>query len=324
MNNIKSVGKQRMNWIDWMKVIGMFLIVYGHAFPKRWSLYIYAFSVPLFFVISGFLTKREVDTMVFWKKIFFNLFLPLMIISAVSFLFYDSRLTGDYGIYSITKFIWGVLIGAHECLMECWFIYTLILLKIFYQFTPPYCEKMLTVILLLLFTVGAVSLSYNKCFLGNSFANALISYHFFVIGLSLKKYRFQLNEFCNVYVEVVLFVFALMLIYFCPRFNGSTWVYINDYGRYFTLYMLGGFAGTVFVYILSKWLNKVKLRVVSVISQGSILILGFHYNLIGIIDRHINNVFFTSVIIMLLFVPFIVLCEKYFPYILGVYRIKRK
>lgn len=133
-----------------------------------------------------------------------------------------------------------------------------------------------------------------------------------------------MDEFCNVYVEVVLFVFALILIYFCSRFNGNTWVYINDYGRYFTLYILGGFAGTVFVYIISKWINKVKLRVVHVISQGTILILGFHFNLIGVIDRHLDNGFLTSVIIMLLFVPVIILCEKYFPYILGVYRMKGK
>ena len=137
MDGVINADKARMNWIDWMKVIGMFLIVYGHTFPQRWSLYIYSFSVPLFFVISGFLTRRELSLRVFWKKIFFNLLLPLLIISVVSFGFYDSRLTGDYGINSIAKFIWGVLIGAHESLMECWFIYTIILLKILYQFTPP-------------------------------------------------------------------------------------------------------------------------------------------------------------------------------------------
>ena len=189
---------------------------------------------------------------------------------------------------------------------------------------PPYCEKMLTVVLLLLFTVGAIFLSYNECFLGNSFANALISYHFFVIGLGLKKYRLQLDEFCNVYVEIVIFVIALLLIYFCPRFNGNTWVYINDYGKSFTLYMLGGFAGTVFVYIISKWLNKVNLYLVRVISLGTILILGFHYNLIEFINRYLDNGFLTSVVIMLLFVPVIILCERYFPYILGVYRVKIK
>ena len=46
----------RLNWLDWMKVIGMYLIVYGH-FSSYGHKFIYTFSVPLFFMISGFLFK---------------------------------------------------------------------------------------------------------------------------------------------------------------------------------------------------------------------------------------------------------------------------
>ena len=50
--------KQRMNWVDWMKALGMYLIVAGHFFSVG-DKYLYIFSVPVFFVISGFLNKRE-------------------------------------------------------------------------------------------------------------------------------------------------------------------------------------------------------------------------------------------------------------------------
>ena len=41
-----------------MKTIGIYLIVLGHMFPKPGTIFIYSFSVPLFFFISGFLFSR--------------------------------------------------------------------------------------------------------------------------------------------------------------------------------------------------------------------------------------------------------------------------
>lgn len=49
------MGKVRYYWVDWMKVLGMFLIVWGHFFPKSFCDAIYSFNVPLFFCISGYL-----------------------------------------------------------------------------------------------------------------------------------------------------------------------------------------------------------------------------------------------------------------------------
>lgn len=46
--------KERKNWIDWMKAVGMLTIVWGHCFPEGGvSEFLYAFNVPLFFIISG-------------------------------------------------------------------------------------------------------------------------------------------------------------------------------------------------------------------------------------------------------------------------------
>lgn len=52
-------AKERKNWIDWMKVLGMFFIVWGHSWPESMCPFIYAFNVPVFFLISGYLSKRE-------------------------------------------------------------------------------------------------------------------------------------------------------------------------------------------------------------------------------------------------------------------------
>ncbi|HON53348.1 MAG TPA: acyltransferase family protein [Bacteroidales bacterium] len=51
---------QRINWIDYAKVIGIYLVVLGHLpIPEQGSVYIYSFHMPLFFFISGFLSKTN-------------------------------------------------------------------------------------------------------------------------------------------------------------------------------------------------------------------------------------------------------------------------
>lgn len=58
---------RRVNYIDWMKALGMFFIIWGHLNPEYIKDCIYTFSVPSFFVISGFLFKPS-DWQTFCKK----------------------------------------------------------------------------------------------------------------------------------------------------------------------------------------------------------------------------------------------------------------
>ena len=76
--------KQRILWIDWMKVLGMLAIVYGH-FKSSYYEFAYVFSVPLFFAISGFLSKIELSNHTFLKKVFWNLIIPMLGISIINY-----------------------------------------------------------------------------------------------------------------------------------------------------------------------------------------------------------------------------------------------
>lgn len=64
MDNLVQPIKQRQGWIDWMKVLGMLFIVWGHSSPKICSDFIYTFSVPLFFIMAGYLSRCKVDNLV--------------------------------------------------------------------------------------------------------------------------------------------------------------------------------------------------------------------------------------------------------------------
>ena len=77
--------------IDFVKGIGMFLVIYGHIhtgdnFTNNW---VYSFHMPLFFIISGmFIKERKKDEnlLVFIKKEEKKLLYPYVIFSLISLL----------------------------------------------------------------------------------------------------------------------------------------------------------------------------------------------------------------------------------------------
>ena len=103
---------KRLIWVDWMKVIGIYLIVVGHFFPPG-ETFIYVFSVPVFFLISGILCKKERTVRSFWSKLWHNLMLPcylfctLNVIAYIGFTFIDHR----YGLDRVLTYSKSIVCG---------------------------------------------------------------------------------------------------------------------------------------------------------------------------------------------------------------------
>ena len=55
-----SKTKERIDWIDYAKALGVFLVIMGHTY-KGYSFigWIYSFHMPLFFFLSGTTLKIE-------------------------------------------------------------------------------------------------------------------------------------------------------------------------------------------------------------------------------------------------------------------------
>lgn len=84
----------RHAWIDWAKVIAIYLVILGHFIHKNnfenefvvnW---IYSFHMPFFFFISGYLFRiKETCFFDFVKRIFRSLILPYIGLNLISNLF---------------------------------------------------------------------------------------------------------------------------------------------------------------------------------------------------------------------------------------------
>ena len=322
-----------------MKAIGITLIVFGH-FGSRYSNYAYVFSVPLFFLISGFLSKREENHTVFWKKIWHNLIVPMLIICTINYLYVCARhyISPIEGFFPDTPpiFIAKLLLGVHKSVETLWFVYTLIILKIILQYLPkPWQHCVLfAVCLATAYCINEYQLSllgkplyYTPC----AITSVFVSYPFYMIGYWLRDLREAFNKYHTQSVSAyVILIACALIVFYCGHNHSVVKLYICRYGDSILLFLLGGMAGSACVYIISKFLVRVKYAKVqnfgSVVSQGTILILGFHMPLVDFfrnfeLTSDIQAAAF-SILIVLLFVPIIMLFKKYAPIVMGKYRAK--
>ena len=72
----------RFVWLDWMKVLAILSIIWGHFFSAGYE-YLYVFSVQTFCVISGFLYKKSADWKICLRKCFWQLFVQTVLLSTI-------------------------------------------------------------------------------------------------------------------------------------------------------------------------------------------------------------------------------------------------
>lgn len=79
-----NLQNNRLQYVDWAKTIGIFLVIWGHTYPIAYyglspiRLWIYAFHMPLFFFISGLL-HRHVGIRAQLRKCLRGLIIPSLI-----------------------------------------------------------------------------------------------------------------------------------------------------------------------------------------------------------------------------------------------------
>lgn len=83
--------KERVAWVDWAKALCIFFVVIGHVGPSFLNPYVYAFHVPCFFVISGYLYKKS-----HWLQTLLSFSIPIVAFSIINF-FLNYFLFGSFG-----------------------------------------------------------------------------------------------------------------------------------------------------------------------------------------------------------------------------------
>ena len=315
-NRVRVGTKGRLPWIDWMKTIGMVFIVYGHMFSLG-EQFVYAFNVPLFFVISGFLSKINPNNNDFWQALWTRLVFPMIIISTINNVLQiaidlaQNQFNGQSLLFPL-----GILIGDQSCLKACWFIYSLLVIRILNQYVNL---KYQAIICAIGMVVAICVRKYCAFVPHNAILSSLLAYPFFLIGRLFKEYGLPERR-----VSVCFSVFAVValsiLLVVDVSYNGDVRVYKFDYGHSLLLYLIGGTIGSIIVYLCCHCLNA--WEGAEVISKGSIVLLGFHQWFVSawlaLVPTYRSLLdLCVAVIIVLVFIPII----RFSPPILLGYRV---
>ena len=321
--------KKRENWIDWAKTIGMFTIIWGHCFPDKVSGFIYAFNVPLFFIISGYLCHKESSFNLFCNKIIHNLIIPYFVLGFIKI----APIVVEH--LSDGLWMWPVLAlfgGFHQLndIPGCgnlWFVYSLIIIKLLYQ-----CFPRRKLFLSVISFTGAMI--YNIIGLEWSWAvtDILLAIPFFMIGNYMATISIFSEIASKVQVHAVrcLFIVGILIVLtgLIGYYNGDAYMYQCHYGKTIILFVLGAVFGCSMIFIVSWMLNGVSSRIISISSIGTIVTLAFHVRILHLPINWISkqgfdvvtqniSLFVCSILVLVAFVPVILFVKRFFPIVLG-------
>lgn len=321
----------RIVWIDWMKVISMYCIILGHFFPAFINDFLYAFNVPVFFVISGYLSKREAINYCYIKRICKSLLLPYittcLIYISIGIAVKMYKTGGVIPLIYVTNRLFACIIGLQDMGLGCgamWFVLTLFLIKLFFSKVNGVAGALLSVTFLVL------AIYVSKLNISWSVTNVLLAYPFFYIGQMSRSHAIEklVTEFCNCNMQIKTVVFAttMILTYIISSYNGPVYMFMCGYGASIFLFMMAAIFGTIGVFSLSMTINLYNPKSLMIMSVGTIVMLEFQQYPIQFITpllencSEINYMFSSiliSAIIMIVFYPIINLIKKICPILIG-------
>ena len=296
--------KERINWIDWAKAFCMTVVVFCHSPQQEDTFYLqYLASVILstFFFVSGYLKKKNLSVKESANKYGYALIIPYFIYNAIYYPYWLAKFYIENG--GITwndalKPVIGTLLGQLNSSYSCelngvtWFLIALFIMHVLTDVLNR--NKHGKSIMLILSIVTMILYGANKYYHYAPY----ITYHglirclcFFFMGNLFRQRDYLKSLNFKKDLRIGIFALLLSLILFYWHINE------NRFAFHIILYYVVNVVSVYAFIYLSKALNRIKCRIITPISIGTMLIFGLHRIMIGIIDFGIEKFFHQTNII---------------------------
>lgn len=282
-----------IEWIDTAKGLGIILVILEHTHALFRS-YIYSFHMPLFFLLSGFLSRSEnVKPLDFLKKKCRALLIPYLFFAFISLLlnafvmnveaelpvFFQEVLTAPRSGLSINPTLW---------FLPCLFAIELI----FYAVKKVVHHPLLTVLVAVGLSIFGYKRMNSGLTLPFSLYDALYYLVFYVIGNCVNRVNMEgkairsINFVCC-FLTLILFVTPSMYSFIDQWAAGE--IYLR-YG-YSVVIALIGIAGTIFLSTVLKNVDLLKFwgRNSLIIFATHIFVLNGCYYLLSSLGLMVNQ-----------------------------------
>ena len=295
---------KRCYHLDLAKVITTFLVIFGHLYSSDSNvrLYISAYHMPLFFIVSGVFHKftGKINLIYYCKTLLwpFIVFIGLSMLSGL--LFFKGRFSN-----LCQHFFVDLLTGKFNDIL--WFLLALFWCKVMFDCVCIYRNFWLPIIIIWMVLLF-VPVFFLKSRLPLAIAQGLMAFPFYSAGFWGKNYLLQRKTSLK---WGLLFVFCLLLTVLITRLQGRVSMLgvkfgsigINVFGNQYmafprwtrgllqivnvVLFYLNGFIGSLMVLSFSL-LPFPETKVVTSLSKSLITVVGTQYLFINPIAKAIG------------------------------------
>jgi fucose 4-O-acetylase-like acetyltransferase len=296
----------RILWIDFAKVIGIWLVYLGHSkVPSFTRQYIYAFHMPLFFFISGYLEKKKnigktlihgikmlIIPYVLLYMLIYLTWLPSRIVFHGEMLEEKKRLielffypmAGIINAFGLDKTEWTVVFGAS------WFLITLFYIKIVHAVIRRIIKEKLIIYLLCNVPMVILLVILKNKGIGTilRITNVFMAFPFFSLGYYIKEMKPFANHLRKIendnFLKVMLAIMIFLTIGFMSWYNGYGAINPVNYGKNILVYYVTALLGIALIIILSTY-YKQNNEIIKILSNGTLFIMAFELPFMGIVLR---------------------------------------
>lgn len=273
MDKSLTINKNRIEWIDIAKGIGIILVILGHLSQHGQTvrILIYSFHMPLFFFVSGYLYKEKN------LKLQINHGIKKLIIPAYCFVVFDMLLSVVKAMITNTSIdykdiIKGFLIlGGTLKNSPIWFLLVLFICNCLQSLVKNNKYSQYIVLLVCLFA----SIPQYYCGFGMCWYIAFFACMFFYeVGYLFKGVKYDINR-----VRLILLFVGMIIVWIAlTMINGEVDIVWVTYGKSFLLLVVTSLLGINIVFVISKYIDKFKASyILKEFGKNSLYILLTHY-----------------------------------------------
>lgn len=313
----------RVLFIDYARSIALFLVVYAHLFSVDSSvkLYIYAFHMPFFFLLSGFFHKR-IPLKGLIVKMTRKLLVPFCFFLFIGYLIIYALPSHSFNFAAIKGSIFGIVYGKDILTNDIlWFLLALFNVRLMGTviISAPVIMSVVFVFLFCVFNYFNINYFYLH--------SSLMALPFYLFGYYGRP---AINRLIESRFRVVIIILLLMLTFLLSHINGKVSMMSVVFGRLecsilsMVVFYINGIIGSLMLLCIGASADrKGELRnMVQLVSRCSISIVGFQFVPIMFWIQNVgfNQSYFVSFVfslgIIVLCVAIHVLLEKYANWLL--------
>ncbi|MBP5715200.1 MAG: acyltransferase [Prevotella sp.] len=323
---------QRINWIDWAKALAVISVVFCHLpQSQEWFYfrYLQACTITIFFFISGYLKKDRSSDKENWKKYWHSLILPYIIYNVLVYPYWLVKYYMLHGeipdLFSALKPIIGAILFEHSSSFAeplngpLWYLPAILFMHV----TIDLCRKtsFLHQIMIGLCILSFFFYAANKQWV---FVHAMTPVGIFrrlpyyYIGYFMGRSG-MFNNVCfhkNLIGCFILIILSILFFYW-HLYEGRTIPHVLLFYPFNICFLFG------FLYSC-KLLSTYRFNFITNLSIGTLVVIGLHFPVIGIINHLVNKTGYlwyeallTTLFVITMLYPLTILAKHRFPIFIG-------